>query len=151
MSADMLMGVDLEVKCILKTLALLLALIAATALIPSNGTAQKATKKLTVQDVIDLLTGDVPSDQVAQEAEKAGISFQVTPSVAKQIRDAGGTDDLIRVLRSLCSPRSRGARDPPRARRRPPRRRRCRLSRALAIARCTLTTNQWDQPASRVI
>ena len=112
MSADMLMGVDLEVKCILKTLALLLALIAAIALIPSNGTAQKATKKLTVQDVIDLLTGDVPSDQVAKEAEKAGISFQVTASVAKQIHDAGGTDDLIRVLRSLCSPRSRGAREP---------------------------------------
>ena len=96
------MGSNLEVKRILKTLALLLALVAAIALIPSLGTAQKAVKKLALQDIIDLLTGDVPSDQVAQEAEKAGISFQVTASVAKQIRDAGGTDDLIRVLRSLA-------------------------------------------------
>src|SRR5208283_2856505 len=68
---------------------------------PSLGRAQKAGKKLTKQDVIDLLTGDVPSDQVVQVARKSGISFQVTASVAKEIRDAGGTDDLIRVLRSL--------------------------------------------------
>ena len=89
-------------KRIPKILALLLALLAAIALIPSLGKAQKAAKKLTKQDVIDLLTGDVPSDQVAQEAQKAGISFQVTASVAKEIRDAGGTDDLIRVLRTLA-------------------------------------------------
>ena len=108
------MGVDLEVKCILKTLALLLALIAATALIPSNGAAQKATKKLTVQDVIDLLTGDVPSDQVAKEAEKAGISFQVTASVTKQIHEAGGTEDLIRVLRTLSPHTPAAPANPPR-------------------------------------
>jgi len=114
MSADMLMGLDLEVKRILKTLALILVLIAAIVLIPSHGISQKAFKKLTVQDVIDLLTGDVPSDQVAQEAEKAGISFQVTPSVAKQIRDAGGTDDLIRVLRNLAPHTPAAPANPPR-------------------------------------
>jgi hypothetical protein len=110
----MLMGSNLEVKRILKTLALLLALIAAVALIPSLATAQKAAKKLALQDVIDLLTGDVPSDQVAQEAEKAGISFQVTASVAKQIRDAGGTDDLIRVLRTLAPHAPAAPANPPR-------------------------------------
>lgn len=89
-------------KCIPKTLALLLALSAAIALIPSLGKAQKAAKKLTKQDVIDLLTGDVPSDQVAQEARKAGISFPVTASEAKEIRDAGGTEELIRVLQTLA-------------------------------------------------
>jgi hypothetical protein len=75
---------------------------AAIALIPSLGNAQKVVKKLTKQDIIDLLTGDVPSAQVAQEARKAGISFQVTASVAKEIRDAGGTEDLVRVLRTLA-------------------------------------------------
>lgn len=98
----MLMGSNLEVKRILKTLVFLLALIAAIILPSSVGTAQKAAQKLALQDVIDLLTGDVPSDQVAREAEKAGISFQVTASAAKQIRNAGGTDDLIRVLRTLA-------------------------------------------------
>ncbi len=96
------MHLQLGGKCILKTRALLLALIAAIALGPSLGNAQKVAKKLTKQNVIELLTGDVPSDQVADEARKAGISFQVTAAVAKEIQDAGGTDDLIRVLRTLA-------------------------------------------------
>jgi hypothetical protein len=41
---------------------------------------------------------------VAQQARKSGISFQVTASVEKEIRDAGGTDALIRVLQSLEAP-----------------------------------------------
>jgi hypothetical protein len=72
------------------------------ALVPSPGTAQKVAKKLTEQNIIDLLTGDASSDDVAQEARKSGISFQVTATVANHIRAAGGTDELIRVLRSLA-------------------------------------------------
>lgn len=87
---------------ILKTLALLLALAAVIAFAPSVGTAQRSDRKLTVQNIIDLLTGDVSSDEVAQEARKAGISFQVTPDVVRQIHGVGGTDDLIQVLRSLA-------------------------------------------------
>lgn len=87
-----------------KILALLLVLMVAIAFIPSLANAQKAPKKLTKQDIIDLLTGDVSSDDVAQEARKSGISFQVTPSVASDIRAAGGTDELIRVLRTLGAP-----------------------------------------------
>ena len=44
----------------------------------------------------------MPSDQVAVEARKSGISFQVTTAVAKEIHDAGGTDALLSVLRSLA-------------------------------------------------
>ena len=88
---------------ILKTLALLLALTAFLAFAPSLGSAQKAARKLSVQDIVDLLTGDVPSDQVAEEAQKAGISFQVTPDVINQIHGAGGTDDLIAVLQKLSA------------------------------------------------
>jgi hypothetical protein len=109
-------------KGIPKAIALLLALLAAIALIPTFGIAQRAPKKLAKQDVIDLLTGDVPSDQVAEEARKAGISFQVTASVAKEIRDAGGSEDLINVLRTLAprapaapasAPRTAPASSPP--------------------------------------
>ncbi len=106
-------------KRIAKPLALLLALIAAIALIPTFGNAQKALKKLTKQDVIDLLTGDVSSDDVAQEARKSGIAFQVTASVEKEIHDAGGTDELIRVLRTLA-PGAPRRRRPPRTPLRPP-------------------------------
>jgi hypothetical protein len=98
------MGTHSWGKSIPKTLVPVLALLAALALFPGLGNAQKTPKKLSKQDVMDLLTGDIPSDEVAQEARKAGISFQVTPAVAKEIHDAGGTDELISVLRSL-SPR----------------------------------------------
>src|ERR1019366_1037554 len=87
---------------ILKSLALVLALTAVFAFAPSFGMAQNAGRKLSVQDIVNLLTGDVPSDEVAKEARKAGISFQVTSAVVKQIKDAGGTDDLIQELRDLA-------------------------------------------------
>ncbi len=89
---------------ILKTFAVLLAFAAVLAFAPTGGSTP-SSGKLSVQDVVGLLTGDVPSDQVAAEAEKDGISFQVTPSVEKQIRGAGGTDALIEELRNLA-PRS---------------------------------------------
>jgi hypothetical protein len=86
----------------ISNLLVLLVLTAAIALLPSLGNAQKAHQKLTSQDVIDLLTNDTSSDDVVKAAQAEGISFQVTPSVEKKIRDVGGTDDLIRVLRSLA-------------------------------------------------
>jgi hypothetical protein len=79
---------------------LLLVLVAVIAFNPTVGNSQK--KKLSKQDVMDLLTGDVSSEQVADEARKSGISFQVTSAVENDIRGAGGTDELIRVLRSLA-------------------------------------------------
>jgi hypothetical protein len=84
-----------------RVLALLLAFAAAVAFTSTFGHAQKALKKMSKQDVIDLLTGDVSSDDVAQEARKSGISFDVTAAAAKEIHDAGGSNDLIRVLRTL--------------------------------------------------
>ena len=85
-----------------RTVALLLALIATSVLIPTTASAQKASRKLTKQDVIDLLTHDLPSDAVVQEARKSGISFQVTATAEREIRGAGGTDELINVLKSLA-------------------------------------------------
>lgn len=82
--------------------ALLLALIAALALCPSYNNAQKATKKLSKQDILDLLTQDATNEDIAEEARDAGISFQVTASAEKEIRAAGGNDSLIRVLRTLA-------------------------------------------------
>jgi hypothetical protein len=96
------MGLNSGNNWIPRILTLLLALLAAIAIAPAHASAQTAAKKLTSQDVIDLLTGDVPSADVAKQAQKLGISFQVTPAVAKQIRDAGGTEDLIRMLRTLA-------------------------------------------------
>ena len=87
---------------ILKTVVLLLAFTAATAMLPSLINAQPAGKKLTKQDILDLLTSDVSSDDVAKTAQDAGISFPVTPQVEREIRAAGGTDTLINALKSLA-------------------------------------------------
>ena len=54
-------------------LALLLALAVAMALPPSLGNAQKAHSKLTSQDIVDLLTADTSSDDVAKTAQEEGI------------------------------------------------------------------------------
>jgi hypothetical protein len=89
-------------KRIPRLLALLLVLVALVAAVGSSANAQKPPKKLSKQDIINLLTGDVPGEEVAQEARKSGISFELTPSAIKDIRDAGGSDELIRVLRTLA-------------------------------------------------
>ena len=90
---------------ILKTLALLASLAAVLLFVLAlNSPLNAGGKPLSVDDVIGLLTGDVPSSDVAQEARADGISFQVTSDVASRIRNAGGTDSLIDTLRSL-SPR----------------------------------------------
>ena len=73
-------------------------LILAMALVPSLA---KGANKLTKQDIIDLLTGDVPSERIAAVARESGISFQVTPDVEREIRAARGTEDLIRTLLSI--------------------------------------------------
>jgi hypothetical protein len=89
-------------KRIPRKLALLLALIASLAFVTSLFSAQTVTKKLTEQDIIELLTGDASIHDVIAVARKSGISFQVTTAVANRIRAAGGTEELIRVLRSLA-------------------------------------------------
>jgi hypothetical protein len=81
--------------------ALFLVLIAGLPTAPSYG-GQQASKKLTKQDVIDLLTQDASNEDVAAAARDSGISFQVTASAEKEIRAAGGNDQLIRALRSLA-------------------------------------------------
>src|ERR1017187_8144163 len=109
----MFMGSHSGCRLILRPRALVLVVFAAAVFLPLFGPAQ-SSRKLTEQNVIDLLTGDVPSDEVAREAQKSGITFQVTAAVAKEIRDAGGTDALVRVLRSLSSKTPAAPSKPPR-------------------------------------
>lgn len=84
-------------NCIRKILAAVL-LIVTVVLLPSLGTGGN---KLSKQDILDLLNGDAPSEEIAAAARKSGISFRVTPEVEREIRAARGTEDLIGTLRSL--------------------------------------------------
>ncbi|PYV16477.1 MAG: hypothetical protein DMG21_11635 [Acidobacteria bacterium] len=64
--------------------------------------AQTSGKPLSKQEVIDLLTADLPSSKVGGAARQFGISFQVTTSVEGELRDAGANDSLIKTLKELA-------------------------------------------------
>jgi hypothetical protein len=93
---------DAQGKLIHKVLAILVILIGVMALCPRSAHSQGTAKRLSKQDVLDLLTGDVPSERVAAIAKEKGISFEMTGTVERDIRAAGGSDDLIRALRGLA-------------------------------------------------
>ena len=61
-------------------------------------------RPLAKSEVIKLLQGDVPPDQVAQIARERGIAFSITPETEKELRAAGATGDLLETLRALASP-----------------------------------------------
>jgi len=64
--------------------------------------AQKNSKPLTKQDVLDLLAGDVPPERVAAIVRERGVSFELTRAVEEQIRQAGGNDELLKVVREVA-------------------------------------------------
>jgi hypothetical protein len=82
--------------------ALLVALALLAALYPSSAKAQKPRKALTKGEVLELLNGAVPSARVAEIARERGIAFVMTRATENQIREAGGSPDLLKVLRELA-------------------------------------------------
>ena len=63
--------------------------------------AQEVTHRLTKDDVVKLLQGQVSPHRVGQRAREQGIDFQVTPQVDTELRRAGATDELIDTLLNL--------------------------------------------------
>lgn len=55
-------------------------------------------KGLGKAEILSLLQGEVPSARVAELVKQRGIKFVPTPDDLKQIRDAGGGDDLIDAI-----------------------------------------------------
>jgi hypothetical protein len=64
--------------------------------------ANAQSKAYTLEDISDLLRGGVPSGRVLKLAQKACISFEITPAAATAIRSTGGDDVLVAALRSVC-------------------------------------------------
>jgi PEGA domain/PDZ domain len=64
--------------------------------------AQQSHKPLSENDVIGLLTNDVPPARVEGFAKQFGTSFEVTSGVESRLREAGATDELIRTLKDLA-------------------------------------------------
>ena len=58
---------------------------------------------LTEGEIIRLLQGGVPPERVESLARDRGISFEVTAAVESDLRDAGASDALLRVLHEIAS------------------------------------------------
>ena len=78
----------------------LAALILAAAALPLAAVAQ-SVHRLTEQDVVKLLQGQVSPHRVGQRAREQGIDFQVTPQVEMELRRAGATEELLTTLRAV--------------------------------------------------
>jgi hypothetical protein len=68
---------------------------------PGEPTNHKALGKA---EILSLLQGDVPSARVADLVKERGIKFVPTPDDLKEIRSAGGADDLIGALNQVPAP-----------------------------------------------
>jgi hypothetical protein len=61
-------------------------------------------KGLAKSDILDLLKGDVPSARVARLVNERGIKFTPSEDDIKEIRAAGGSDDLVDALKQPETP-----------------------------------------------
>jgi hypothetical protein len=70
-----------------------------TAIAPKAPPAEPSNPRgLSKAEILSLLQGDVPSVRVAELVKERGIKFVPTPDDLKQIRGAGGGDDLIDAI-----------------------------------------------------
>ncbi len=65
--------------------------------------AAVAEQPLTQDDVTLLLLGGAPSEKIVKLVEQRGVDFQLTPEVAKKLKDAGATDELLGVMSRVGS------------------------------------------------
>lgn len=49
----------------------------------------------TLQDVVDMLRGEIPPKRVATLVQQRGVDFALSDEIEKRIRDAGGDSDLL--------------------------------------------------------
>jgi formylglycine-generating enzyme required for sulfatase activity len=77
-------------------------LILCVGLLPLEPAVQVPHHRLSKEDVLKLLNGQVSPRRVGQRAREQGIDFQVTPEVERELRRAGATDELIATLRELA-------------------------------------------------
>jgi len=72
---------------------------APTVLASSQTTTRSNSKSLTKAKILGLLQGGVPSARVAALVEQRGVTFAPSENDLKDIRAAGGDDDLVTSLR----------------------------------------------------
>ena len=87
---------------VVQRLSAILAVFIALAFCLPGIKAQKSSKPLAKEDVLELLTGDVPPERVAGIVRERGVSFKLDQAAEDQIRQAGGNDELLKAIRELA-------------------------------------------------
>ncbi|MGA2610582.1 MAG: PDZ domain-containing protein [Terriglobia bacterium] len=87
---------------VVRRLCTILAVFIALAFCLPGVKAQKSSKQLTKENVLELLTGDVPPERVASIVREQGVSFKLDRAAEGQIRQAGGNDELLKAIRELA-------------------------------------------------
>jgi hypothetical protein len=70
-------------------------------LLPSFGAQQKRGPFSEVE-LIRALSGDVPPKRVEELVRQYGVSFELTPQAEAELRQAGATDELLKVIREAA-------------------------------------------------
>jgi len=79
----------------------LLSLALCVGFVPLIVPAQNAPHRLSKDDVVKLLKGQVSPHRLGLRARQQGIDFEVTPDVERELRQAGATDELVATLLDL--------------------------------------------------
>ena len=70
---------------------------------PKPSTSVPAGAPLSKSEIVTLLQSGVPTARVEQFVEARGVSFSVTPQIAREIKDAGGNNALIGAITGKAS------------------------------------------------
>lgn len=70
---------------------------------PGQPTSAKTSKKLTVENLMDLLSGGVAVSRVIYLVKERGIDFPLTPRYEQAFRDAGANTELISSMRNQAA------------------------------------------------
>jgi hypothetical protein len=62
-------------------------------------------RALTMEEILSLLKGDVPSARIEDLVKERGINFALTAAELDEIRKVGGSEGLIRALRQTAPPK----------------------------------------------
>lgn len=82
--------------------ALLLLLVVVVIVDNPPTLCQSGPTPLSKNDILELLTGSVSAEKVAEMAKDRKIDFEVTPEVEKELHDAGADDLLVNVLHDVA-------------------------------------------------
>jgi len=80
---------------------------------PKSPVAAELNKTLSQQQILELLSGDVPSSRVAMLVGERGINFKPTDDYLKTLESAGAEADLVDALRAAKPPEPKLGSPPP--------------------------------------